>query len=264
LVDRRLDKLRTWATADLHDRVASVTAAVGHLALLVAAPLTVVFAIVTAIKTDSLRAFLIGLAAGAALIVAQYTAAKFIRASAGLVAATPTQIATPAIPDCMAILAAIGAVVAVVLGGVAAVQLGTFLPFWPSLAGGLCLLAFAWVSLNPGVANIYVSGAASAGQEAIAVLGYVVKVVLKLVPILFGVGAALGTLELLLSPIPSHSVEVEAAPAAGIAYSHVLAAALTPIMVYVLFLGVYLLLDLANTVLHACHRYLGQEHPHSA
>jgi hypothetical protein len=258
------------------------------LALVVAVPVTVIFAIITAAKTDSFRAFLTGLAGAAGLVVAQYTAAKFIRASAALVFATPTQIATPAFPDCMAILAAIGAVVLIVVGGVEAIQAGSTALFWCSLIGGLNLLAFAWVSLNPAVANISVAAGASAAQEAIAVLGYVAKVALKLVPVLFGIGAVLGTLGLICAPIPWHGAEGQASASAsagsasvhasvgwysvgfgadtpaGIAYMQVLYAALTPIGVYVLFLGVYLLLDLANTILVACRRYLSQDPPKSA
>jgi hypothetical protein len=259
--DQWLAKLRVWATETIYDWTAGFSAEVGHLAVLIGAALVVIFGIVGAAKTDSFRIFLISLAAVIGLLMAQYTAVKFIRAAAQLIRSTPTELATPAFPDCVVLISGVEGVVLIVTGIVTALQTEMLTWLWPFLIAGLALVALAWVSLNPAVANITVTAGTSAAGEAIAVLGYFAKIVLKLVPVLFGMVAVIGLIQLLLAPTVIHSQGIEmAGMQAGTAYLYILAGALIPLVVYLLFLGVYLALDLANAVLRTCHRYLGQPH----
>ncbi len=259
-VDGVLGLLRRLLPAALYARWAALTAAVGQLALFVAAAWTVLFAIIFAAKMDSFAIFLEGLAGAVALLIAQYTAVKFMDAAQVLTAATPTELATPAYADCVALLAVIGGVVAVIAGIVGALQVENLDLLWIGLVIGLWLVGgLAWISLHPRLANITITQGTSAAQEAIAVVGYGVKVILTAVPLIFGIGVTISTLALILAvrAFPQNSGGWPMVlTLSGAAYTAILLFALAPFLVYLGFLIVYLVLDWINTILRACHKYL--------
>jgi hypothetical protein len=68
--------------------------------------------------------------------------------------------------------------------------------------GGLALFdAVAFIALHPTLTNTSVGESLSAGEEAIGLLSFLVKIVVRIVPIAFGVGTVIGTVGLLFGAV---------------------------------------------------------------
>jgi hypothetical protein len=68
--------------------------------------------------------------------------------------------------------------------------------------GGFILCEYvAILSLTLDALNLKVEADASAGEEAIGILSFLAKLILRLVPVAFGVGVALGICDLIIASV---------------------------------------------------------------
>jgi len=227
----------------------------GHYVVLVGGALVLVYAVFQAIKLNSLEALFLGIAALAALAIAQFAAQKFLGAGQKLIESTQSRISSAAFLDCFALLALLAGVFALVSGIGSSIQLEDF-----SLALFGLLTAIFWtfvaaLMLHPDLINIEV-GESSAGEEAIGILTLFLKAGLKLVPLFFILLAAAGCLLVILGftdrggALASMVPFVDYGTPVGIAGAGVLVAScFVPLFAYILFLILYLIFDLVRAVL---------------
>ena len=253
-----LDKARTILTASRYETASTLVTRAGHWAMLGAIAIVLVVSLVHAAKNNSLDTLLLGLAAAPLLLVIQYTACKFIRATQALIASTPTYVSTPAFTDCVGLVALCAGVAILVDGIKASISFKDIDFMWIPLLQSAAAVFIAWISLTPSLANVSTSRSASSAEEAIAIIGYSAKVLLKMAPIIFGVGVIVGAIQVLFAfrlmfqdgrtwDSTYYAVKAAMVPIAT--------AGLAPFALYVGFLVVYLLLDLANAVLRAANKY---------
>lgn len=233
----------------------------GQYAILLGGALGLIASIVAAIRFNSFALFLGGVGFVIALSVAQFAAARFLNASDSLIETTPSRLSSLAFLECMGVLAVLGAVGSLLGGVVVAIQDGSVGMLIPPLLSMIVLGFFGAIALHPQLASVE-AGSGSAGEEAIGILAFVLKAMLKLVPLGFALLAVVGALVLavgILAPssqfyymistlIPSLDVPGLGGPGLG-GMGAVLLAALLPMIGYFSFLVASLPLEFWRAVL---------------
>lgn len=252
-----LDSILGWFGQRLApERLSSIDSTskkIGHIALIAAAFFIFVFGVIYSIKSGEGAAFLIYLLVFPALLIVQYVAVKFLDAGSGLIAKTPSSLSSRAVPECFALLALLAAIAAPIAGTAAAIFEESLVPFGTGLGACLIFLYMVGAALNAPSLNIDVSGQASAGEEAIGILCFLLKLNLRLVPFIFGVGgivAILGILATLVQVVRANEFTLGFVMLAATSnFTLVLIIALLPFAVYLSFLIYYLLLDVMRAIL---------------
>ena len=192
-LDALLDGLRTHFDAAFIDKTSRVFRQCGSYGLLVAMLLVVVFTIIVAIKTDSISGIPVGVAVLLVLAVLQYAAGRFCDVLEQLNRTTGSNLSSPAFPNLFALLSlALGlasliglTLSAVELARQSAIPLGV-----ASLILGLvAFIVFSYlavIAVNLAALNISIVPETRAGEEAIGVSAFLLKALLRLVPVWFG------------------------------------------------------------------------------
>ncbi len=168
----------------------------GHITVLLGGAAGLVYIIYTAARSGSW----LGIGGGLVLIVglfcAQYAARRFFSANESLF--TPTKMASPALLDCLALLA-LFATVAVLLGSITAcIRVGIWQPLLPALLLAAMWVYFATIALHPETVKIGIAPH-GAGEEIVELVAFLLKAMLKLLPLFFLAWSALGCLVIVLS-----------------------------------------------------------------
>ena len=246
-IESLLDWTRRIAPPETFEKVSSWGAAYGHAAIVAAQVLCLVFGLFAAIRLASGSILVKGIGGAALLVILQYTADKFLNAGESLIKACPSRLASTAFLDCLSVLTEIFGVL-VFLGSL--VRAAGPEP-WTVVLQGFAVWALtdavAYVALQPSLVNTTVSGDMRAGEEAIGILSFLLKAVLKIVPIAFGIGAVIGCVGLLLSTL---SVLINADARSGEkAFFIVMGCACLPFFSYVLFVFYHLAIDVLQAIL---------------
>jgi len=172
------------------DRVALLA---GHLAYLVAAAFLVLAFLILGIRGDSFKLALIGLLLiGPAAIVLHYLAVLFLDAGPALLRKSPSELASPAILAFFALAFLAGALFCFSVGLYGLLKGESFLAFGCWMGGFLVLLYLCALALQPQVVHVTAGAELTAGEEALGLAMFLVKLPVRLVPFLFGVGAVVG------------------------------------------------------------------------
>ena len=253
LYDKLLDALRGQMNEGRFHGVAKALGTVGHFGLIAAVVLAFFAGLITATKTDSFSVFISALGFMVLLTVLQYVAAKFLHAGDNLIKATPTPLGTRSFLDCVALLSVIGALAGLVWGIVGAANGGGAAVFCYGMLIFVIEGFFAWIALNPGLANTPVEETASAGEEAIGIISFFLKAFLRLVPVIFGAAVVLGALGLAVGTVKTigaKGMELHKAIMLTQASEQVVAiGAVLPLVAFLLFLVYYLMLDVLRSIL---------------
>lgn len=263
-----LGRVSTWLSAALLRNSLGFAGKYGHFAVLAGAVLGLILSIVLAVRYHSASVFFTaGLGFVVAVAVAQFSAQRFMSAATTLLATSPNRLASKSFLECVGLFAVLGAVGSLIGGIVGSIQLNSLMPLVPALLIFAYLLYFAMTALHPEELNVNIAGEATAGQEAISLLSFFVKVGLKLAPLYFFLLAVAGALFILLAlfdngqggsgvmagqmllgslPLPPAFAPVaQNSPGQAL----VLIACLVPVIIYFFFLLWYLALDLMRAVL---------------
>ena len=223
---------------------------IGHFGLVVAAGLGFLFALIFSIRTNTFQGFLYGIAWVLLIFVVQYTAHKFSTAGETLIKNNPSQLSSKTFLDCFGFLVLIGGVIILIIHIVQAIQVGSFYLFLLGLGTFIFLEFIALISFNHKEATIDIVEGNSAGQEAIGIITFFIKTFMRLVPIFFGVGVAIGTIILFIDAIGLFGDNVAVAWMRGnITAMQILWAALLPFFSYILFVLFYLAVDVIRAIL---------------
>ncbi|MCP4220781.1 MAG: hypothetical protein GY765_39500 [bacterium] len=250
-----LEKLIVWCkglmTANLLNFCIKWLSIIGHYAIFAAAGLGTLFSLIYAIKENDFRGFLMGVAGVLLLFVIQYTAHKFSSAGEKQIANNPSHMSSKIFLDCVGFLALIGGVALFIFSFV---ELIKGMPFIFFLKGvGVCVFMefVALVAFNFKVVAVGIVEDNSAGQEAIGILSFFIKTVVKLIPILFGALLVLGTVMLVVEGVKLFGKDAKVAW--DIIYDDVgpqiLGAALLPFVGYLFFVLAYLVIDIIRAIL---------------
>jgi len=222
----------------------------GLYGLYVTAAIGLLISIILAVRIDSFVVFIAGMGGALLCIVLQYIAAQFLSLSKTAVDSTPSHLSSEAFPQCISLIFLLSGIISFLSLFVLSIQQGNLTLFF---AGVGCLVFFGYyftASIHPSLLNVQIVKGLTAGEEAIGLLSFLLKGFLRLVPVWFGAGVVLGTLNLVV-----HSIKIFGdypAYAMGMLSSSavvVLVMASLPFMGFLVFLFHYLTVDLIRSVI---------------
>jgi hypothetical protein len=224
---------------------------IGHIGLIVAAAIGFIFSLIFAIRANDFAAFGTGLIWVVLVFVIQYTAHKFSSAGEDLIKNNPTQLASQTFLDCFGFLVLIGGVVVFVMSLIDLIKGYGLISFLIGFGIFIFLEFVAMVAFNPQDIAVKMVQDNSAGQEAIGVITFFIKTLMKLVPILFGAAIAIGTVMLFIEGTRLFG------DGAGFAWvrmndfiaPNIIYAALLPFLSYLFFVLCYLSIDIIRAIL---------------
>lgn len=251
LLEKFVDFIKGWMTLERLDFCTRWLSIIGHFGIMAAAVLGFLFSLIFAIRTDSFSAFLIGLAWVLLISVVQYTAYKFSSAGEGLINNNPSQLSSRIFLDCFGFLVLIAGIVVFVLALWNLVRGNPLVDFLKGVGLVVVLEFLAAVAFNFKAVHVEIVEGYSAGQEALGVITFFIKTVIRLVPIVFGSLIILGTVMLFAEGIQIFS---KAAPSVWFRMTHsiapqILYVALLPFLSYLFFILAYLAIDVIRAIL---------------
>lgn len=248
LLLRGLRRMLTESGMGAADLLARQT---GHLTYVAAALLLVLGFLILGIRSDSFRlSFGALLLLAPAAILLHYVAALFLDAGAALLRKSPSELSSPAVLTFFALAFFSGALLCFFLGLYRLILGGTFLNFGLWVGFTAVLLYACGVALNPATVNVHPGSGLSAGEEALGISMFLLKLPVRMVPFLFGVGSVVGLcaaiylVYLVCSQEPFLIID----DAYRIA-SYVLEVALLPLAIYLLFALSSLLVEILRAIL---------------
>jgi hypothetical protein len=231
----------------LADRIAKQT---GHLAYMAAALFLVLAFMVLGIRADSFKIFFIGLLILLpAAVILHFLAALFLDAGFALLRKSPSELSSSAVLAFFALVFLAGALFCFFKGVYYLIYGGPFLEFGYRLGAFAVLLYACGIVLHPSTVNVTAGTDMSAGEEALGISMFLVKLPVRLVPFLFGVASVVGLCAAiyLFYEVIADSLFVPE-EAYEIAWK-VLGVALIPFLIYVGFAVAYLLVELLRAIL---------------
>jgi len=251
LIEKLIESLKKFFSQNLLDFLTRWGIRIGHYGLLLAALIGFLFSFVVAIRSNSFRAFLLGIIWVLVIFVIQFIAKRFSNAGATLIENNPSQLSSPSFLDCVAFLSMIGGLIILIYSIINAIQLKSLEVFLSGLAIFFLLEVITLVTFNPKSITISLTKSSSAGQEAIGIVTYFLKLFLRLVPIIFGIGVAVGTVILFIHFIGGFGERLaffwQRANTGDAGY--ILFAGLLPFLSYLIFVFYYLLIDIIKAIL---------------
>lgn len=197
--DHFLESARLQFTSQFVDSTATMFAVLGHYGLYAAMAALFVFDVILAVRTKMLYLVVVALAWVLALVALQYIAGRFSGALQKLNAATPGRMASTAFLDCWALLHMLAGLIVPMGVTFWALQMGTYALILPAFGLFIILQFIAMLAINPESLHIEIVSETGAGEEAIGVLSFLVKIGLRLVPVAFGTGVLLGTVWMVIA-----------------------------------------------------------------
>lgn len=232
----------------LADRIAKQT---GHLAYMAAALFLILAFLVLGIRADSFRIFFTGLLILLpAAVILHFLAALFLDAGFALLKKSPSELSSSAVLAFFALVFLGGALFCFLMGLYGLINGGPFFDFGHWMCGFAVLLFACGLALHPSTVNVTAGTDMSAGEEALGISMFLVKLPVRLVPFLFGVGSVMGLcgaiylLYLVIAgdlPFATHEAHHRAWGVLGVG--------LIPFLIYVGFALAYLLVELLRAIL---------------
>lgn len=249
LFDILIDKYRPHFDERFVNTTAGIFQGCGSYGLFVAAALTGIFAIAMATKINPLGQLLWGATWVLALLALQYVAGKAFAAIDELNRTTAGRLSSAVLPNCVAILGKVVGVAALFGSIASAVETSNYLTIFPGVAAFFVCVYLSAIALNPSMLNISIAPETLAGEEAIGVLMFVLKSILRLTPVAFGAGILCGMLSMGLACYLAFAGDAEALATASAARHVLLYSAALPLAAYLLFLLGNLVMNLWRSVL---------------
>lgn len=219
-----------------------------------------VLAIVVAIKIDSLRISLMGVAWVIVVFFAYYVGRRFLDTDRQAVRNSPSTISSAGFLDVMGLLL-IGLLGAIVVVGIyMAIKASSLTIAFYALGLAIAVMYFLAMVLNPQLISLTVDANSTPGQDAISIFIVFSKCLVRLAGVTFGSGVIIGTLQMLpgiftiLAGKQDDSLEymvsgiVDLLQMAGGIYT-ILYGLLYPFFIYLSFVFTYLIVEVVKAIL---------------
>ena len=253
VTDGLLAQARSLLSESLIEWLSRMAMLVGLWAMVGFAGLMLIAGIVVAIDMDSIDPFGIFLAKAVLGLALLYTAAKFGHTGVMLIRSSPSSLSGRSFLNSVALIGLLLAVVSLIGGIAMGIREDAIEHVWEGLVGAVFLTLIAGLALSPSLVNCGIQKGASAGREFLGILAFIVKSVLRIVPVIFGVAVSIGTLLLVIELIrylaAGDADKLDRLVGMmGLGVGILMAAAL-PVLAYLLATLYYLVIDLALAIL---------------
>ncbi len=253
LFDVMLEKFRPVFGPKFIETTAAVFRRCGSYGLFAAVALTAVFAVIAATKASPAEHLIHGAIWIIVLLALQYVAGKFCDVVERLNRETTGSLTSSTLPDCLAMLFKVAGASVLLMSVASAVATSDYSVILPGVAAFIVGVFLSIIAMNPGALNISIAPETLPGGEIIGVVLFLMKSLLRLVPVAFGVGVLCGTIALVyatasLAVVGGESLN-DSLTIAGAACRALFFSAALPLAAYLLFLQVNLILNLWRSIL---------------
>ena len=250
-LDRFLDVARRQFGRSFVEPAARLFAAAGHSGLYAVILAVLVLFGIQGIKHESLDTVLVGLGLALLLVVLQYTAARCIPTIENLGRSGVASLSSGWFPDCTALLAMTVGLSALVALDIEAIRSKDYAGILVGLRWFVACEFAGFLALNPGAMAVSVLPGTPAGEEALGVFSFLLRLGLRTVPVVFGIGVV-STLAVLLYDayrlLGDKPVVAEGLTSPAVALQAIGFAAL-PLAAYLVYLFYHLVLDVLRALL---------------
>jgi hypothetical protein len=254
-LDRLLDVARGQFGPSFVESTAKLFTAAGHYGLYAVVVAELFLFGIMGVKRESLGTVLTGLGLALLLLVLQYTAARFIPVIENLSRAGAASLSSGAFLDCTALLAMTAGLSVLVALDFEAIRFKDYAGILTGLTWFVTCEFAGFLALNPGTMAVTILPGTSAGEEALGVCGFLLRLGLRTVPVVFGIGVV-STLILLLYDgyglLADKLVLAEGFPPAAVvlqAIGQAIGFAALPLAAYFFYLFNHLMVDVLRAVL---------------
>jgi hypothetical protein len=251
LFDAFLDFVRVQFSVAFVESSAKLFATLGKMGLLAAMLLALLFAVLMTIKETPFNSvYLIeGAISFLVFAVLQYVGSRFYEAGERLNRSTSENLSSTAFLDCFALLALLSGA-AGLIASIFFVIHGLYWAFLAGLAGFVAAQFLAFIAIHPDLLNIKLVAEMRASEEALGILSFLAKAFLRLAPFVFGAGVVFGSALLLYACVECMVSDPNTAWLNSLIASYSLRyAGAMPVIAYLAYLAVYLLLDVLRAIL---------------
>ena len=254
-LDLLLDVARGQFGPSFVESTEKLFTAAGHYGLYAVVVAELVLFGILGVKRDSLLTVLTGLGLALLLLVLQYTAARFIPVIENLSRAGTASLSSGAFLDCTALLAMTVGLSVLVTLDIDAIRFKDYTGILTGLTWFVACEFAGFLALNPGTMAVSIHPGTSAGEEALGICGFLLRLGLRTAPVVFGIGVV-STLILLLYDgyglLADKLVLAEGLPPATVALQAIgqaIGFAALPLAAYLLYLFCHLIVDVLRAVL---------------
>ncbi len=191
-----LDWARRFLQPAFLDSSLAVSGRLGHIALLLGAAGSFAYIVYRSWQNGSWFDIIGGIITLAGLVCAQFAARHFFRANESLL--KPTLLARPVLLDGAALLALFSTVSLLLGTVVACIRFGMWQPLLPMFLTGALWVYLAIIALHPATVKVGFAPQGE-GEEVMGIIAWLMKTMLKLLPLFFCVWTVLGCVAIILS-----------------------------------------------------------------
>lgn len=218
LFDWLIESLRPVFNVEFVRATEAMFAWIGHGVLYAATVLFLGIGVALAVEHHSPAPALIGIAVAAILAVLQYSSGRFAGALERVDKSAASHRPSAVFLDSFALLSFVGGLSSLVGLTVFAVTTGDFGWIPPAVIVFILLQHLGMTALNPETLHLTVNSECTAGEEALGILSFVIKLGLRAVAVVFGVGTLWGgvligyTIYLLAEPAVAPHARLDLGP----------------------------------------------------
>ncbi len=254
LIEKLLNFVKSFLNSKLFDFIRNLLLILSNLGFYLAAVLTVLIGFIAAIRLpkNGFKAFLLSILFTIGFVVLQFIAKKFVDACEILIEENPTKMTSYAFLESIGLLSFIGGIVFFIINFINSIKGNTVENLVYAFAGLIVLWALSLLSLNPSEITIDIEKETSAGQEAIGIITFFIKVFMKLVPLIFSVIIIFGSINLLInlfSLFGNQGAVIRGWLESLSIFNIVVIGGLLPLGAYVSFLLLFLTIDIIKSIL---------------
>ncbi len=224
----------------------------GDYGLYLAAVLVIIIGLIASIRMESFKSFLYGVFFAIAFIIAQFISSKFNNINEDLIKNNETHMTSSGFTEAIGIFALIIGIVYLFVDLYLAIKIPKFLPFVQGVGIFIVFTLVALISFNPSLISVKSVKKNSAGEEAIGIFGFFIKLYLKLIPFIYGVGIIYLLIMLIVHSTgifgKGFEILISWAKVFG-DMSKLLVVGLLPFIAYVLFVVNFLVIDIIKSIL---------------
>jgi len=252
-LDVLISATRDAVPEELPQQISRLASIIGITTLYIAAVLIPIGGLLLAIRTNRFGAVAFGVGAGVAIIVLQYVAQRLLAALETTINSNKSFLSSLAIPDCTFVListSTVGAVIALIASAISAGMLTPAIGAVVVLAAGVFA---SLVAVQPAGLSVVTKSGCRAAEDAVGVLTFIVKMLLRCAPIVFAATVLFGTYRVAESLINILRADKAVVAFVGIndsltAVGILTAAAAVPVYAYFVMLIYYLTLDVISAI----------------
>jgi len=252
-LDTLVASLRDSIPTELPQQISRGASLTGVLSLYLASFLVVLGGAVLTVRTNVPITFAYAAAAAAGLIVLQYVAQRLLTVMDSTITSNKSVLSSLAVPDCVFVLTlaiTLGAAVSLTSVAISATMLTPALIALGTLVVGLFA---ALVAILPAGLGVVTKPDCRASEDAVGILTFLVKIMIRCTPIVFMATVLFGTYRVASSLIDFLSAEKTALALTGMTYGLtaigiLAAAAAVPFYAYAFMLLYHLSLDVISAI----------------